>query len=72
MEYYEKTFRKRLKELRKEQGISSDRLGEEIGVCGSAVRRLERGERIPKFTEIIKLCQYFNVSQDYLTGVTDY
>jgi len=52
--------------------ISTDKLGEAIGVCGSAVRRWERGERIPKFTEIIKLSKFFGVSQDYLTGVTDY
>ena len=34
-------------------------------------QRYEKSERLPDTDTLIKLCQYFNVSADYLLGLSD-
>lgn len=65
-------FRVRLKELRLENQLSCDALGKIIGVSHGAVNFWENGINEPKISYLIKLCDYFHVSADYLLGRTDY
>lgn len=66
------TFGERLRSLRKERKISSDQLGDAIGVSGEAVRMWERGTRSPRKMAQLALCDYFGVSMDYLNGRSVY
>ncbi len=62
----------RLRELRKELGISQEELGNKLGVTRAAISRLESGER--KITEqmILAIIRTFNVNEDWLrTGKDD-
>jgi transcriptional regulator with XRE-family HTH domain len=43
----EELFPRRLKQLRIEQGVTQEKLGEAVGVDGRTIRRWERGERWP-------------------------
>lgn len=61
----------RLKELRKEKGISQLRLATELNTSQNTISRYETGEREPGIDELIKIADYFNVSVDYLIGRTD-
>lgn len=61
----------RLKELRKEKGISQLKLAMELNTNQNTISRYETGEREPGINELISLADYFNVSIDYLLGRTD-
>ena len=59
----------RLKQLRKSHGITQDELGEILGVQKAAVCKYETG-RVPLPHEaIVKLCDHFHVTADYLLGI---
>ena len=61
----------RLKELRKEKGISQLKLAMDINTNQNTISRYETGEREPGINELIKLANYFDVSIDYLLERTD-
>lgn len=61
----------RLKELRKQRGISQLKLAMDLGLSQNTVSRYETGEREADYRTLILLGDYFNVSIDYLLGRTD-
>lgn len=56
----------RLKELRKASHLSQEDLGNVLGVQKAAVCKYETGRVALPNEVLIKLCDYFNVSADYL------
>lgn len=58
----------RLKELRKERGISQVKLAMDLCTNQNTISRYENGEREPGIKELIRIADYFNVSIDYLVG----
>lgn len=65
-------FMERLKELRTEKGLSQAQLAKETGLGSTALCYWETGQRIPSALAIITLAKYFQVTTDYLLGVSDY
>ncbi len=65
-------FPERIKELRIERNLSVNELAKEIGVSGAAVSRWENCIRIPNLDNIYNLAKFFDVSADYLIGLTDF
>lgn len=61
----------RIKELRLEKQVSQKTLAQAVGVDKRAVIFWEQGVNEPKATYIKNLAEYFNVSADYLLGITD-
>jgi transcriptional regulator with XRE-family HTH domain len=61
----------RIKELRKEMGLTQLELSERIGVSPSTVGGYEQGVREPDRTMAIKMADLFGCSLDYLMGRTD-
>ena len=61
----------RLYDLRKDKGLSQDELGELLNINKHSISSYERGRSEPPDEIKIILAQYFNVSIDYLLGVTD-
>ena len=64
-------FKTRLRELRLEKGLSQKQLGELIGATYSAISFWETGVNEPKISYVIALCKFFEVSADYLLGLTE-
>ena len=64
-------FAERLKELRNERYLSQMDLALETGLSQSAITTWETGSRQPNSTAIVTLANYFEVSCDYLLGVSD-
>ncbi len=62
----------KLKQLRKEKGVSQKEISSAIGITLSAYSNYEQGIREPSIDIIIKLCKYFKVSADYLIGLEDW
>lgn len=63
---------KRLKELRKEAGLSQAKVGAAIGVSEPTISLYERNLREPSLTTLKKFCDFFDVSADYLIGRVDF
>lgn len=57
--------------LREEKGLTQSQLAEKMGVAYTQIGNWERGERPLKTEAIIKIADFFNVSTDYLLGLTD-
>lgn len=71
-DYDYKAFGARLREVRREAGISQDRLGElvtdDTPISRSAVSQWERGRTAPGYFRMKKLVQIFNVNESWLIG----
>lgn len=65
-------FGQRLRELRKLKGLSQEQVGKELGFSARAYSHYENGERDPSIDTLIKMCRFFEVTADYLIGLTDY
>lgn len=61
-------FAERLKELRKEKGLTQSQVGVHLGMSQQNYRRWGVVERSPSGETLIKLADYFDVSTDYLLG----
>ena len=61
----------RLKELRKERGITQLKIAMDLGLNQNTVSRYETGEREADYKTLISLADYFDVSVDYLLERTD-
>lgn len=65
-------FGERLRQLRLEQGMSSQQaLAEALGVSQSTVANWEGGRREPGFALTERIADYFQVTVDYLLGRSD-
>ena len=59
------TFAEKLQKLRKQNGLSQERLAEKLNVSRQAVSKWEMGT-IPDMENMVKLGRYFDCSLDYL------
>lgn len=64
-------FPERLKELRKEKGVTQKVVADYLGITIKAYCFYELGQRMPPIPTLLKLCEFFGVSSDYLLGRTD-
>ncbi len=64
-------FCQRLKELRSEKGVSQKVVADFLGITVKGYCFYELGQREPSISTLIKLCNYFDVSADYLIGRSD-
>lgn len=65
------TFAARLECMRKRKNISLAALAKKIGITPQSLSLYENAERVPNIEVLYKLAKYFNVSSDYLIGLTD-
>ena len=64
-------FNDRIRDLRKENNFTQKSLGEKMGVAGSQVRKWEITDSYANVPKLIELSKIFNVSTDYILGLTD-
>ena len=64
-------FPKRLKELRLRNGLTQNDLANAIEVGRTTISEYESGKIVPKQEGLLRIANHFNVSVDYLTGVSD-
>lgn len=60
------TQNERVKEIRKELGLTLEKFGEKLGVQKSAISKIERGEVNLSDQMIKSICREYNVNYDYL------
>lgn len=61
----------RLLNLRKDEGLTQDQLGEIIHVNKHSISSYERDKSEPPDEIKLRIAKYFGVSVDYLLGMTD-
>lgn len=61
----------RLRELRKEKGISQLKLALDLSMNQNTISRYETEERQADYKTLIKIADYFDVSIDYLLERTN-
>ena len=62
---------KRIKELRKQVGEKQEELGKMIFSSQTAISHYENGRIKPNVDTIAAIAKHYNVSADYLLGLTD-
>lgn len=62
-------FGKRLKELRKNAGLTQKQLADKIWVTKATISYYEQSERNPSPEILVKLAKVFHVTTDYLLGI---
>lgn len=65
------TFCKRIKELRIENGITQKELADKLQTTNSSVCDWERGRSQPDLKTLTEIAKLFDVSTDYLLGLSD-
>lgn len=64
-------FGDRIRGLREDKDLNQTQLAGLLNTNQKKISRLETGENEPNLQDIKALCNYFNVSSDYLLGLTD-
>jgi len=63
-------FAEILGELRRETGLSQRQSAATLGVSQAVLSHYENGAREPKLDFVVKACDYYQVTSDYLLGRT--
>ena len=61
----------RVKKLRKGRGEQQKDLAEAIGATQASISDIENGRKATSFDKLAAICRHYNVSADYLPGLTD-
>lgn len=64
-------FAQRVREVRKLHNETQKQLGDAIGTKANNVSEIESGKKTTTSEKIAKLCRHYNVSADYLLGLSD-
>ena len=64
-------FSRTLSLLRQERGISQRKAASQLGISQALLSHYENGIREPGLAFVVKACDYYRVSADYLLGRTD-
>lgn len=62
----------RLKELREERGLTQKQLSAQLGLNSVTYLHYEKAQREPPLAVLVQMAQFFEVTTDYLLGLTEY
>ena len=66
----ESDLSERLKHLRKSKNLTQEHFAEIIGVSRTAVAKWENGYAEPTLQNIVRISEMFDISSDYLLGIS--
>lgn len=58
-------------DLMEKAGVSAYKLSKDTNIPDSLLSNYKTGKKVPTSENLVKIAQYFNVSTDYLLGLTD-
>ena len=65
------TFGEKIKNLREDAEITQQHLGQAINATQRKISYIESDKFEPSLSDIVALCKFFNVSADYLLGLSE-
>ena len=60
------SFGEKLRNLREDRDLSQEKLGEKINMTQRKISYLERNQFEPSISDIVAICNFFNISADAL------
>ena len=67
----EKNYVERIRELREDNDLKQKEVAEYLGTTQQVYSRYEKGENEMPIRHIIALAKFYNVTTDYILGVSD-
>ena len=64
-------YRTRLRNVREDRDLTQSDIGSILNKSQQGYNHIETGRAELKIDDLIKLCQYYNLSADYLIGLTN-
>ncbi len=64
----QKTFAQNLSELRRRSGLSQRKAAADLKISQALLSHYENGAREPGLNFVCRVCDYYNVTADYLLG----
>ena len=61
----------RIRAARNEKHLTQQELADKVDLVKGSISAYEKSLKYPSVEVLIKLCNYFNVSSDYLLGLSD-
>lgn len=66
-----KDYRNRLRSIREDRDYTQAEIGKVLQKSQQGYNHIEAGRAELKIDDLIKLCEFYNVSADYLIGLSD-
>ena len=63
-------YRTRIKEVREDRDLTQKQIGQIINKSQQGYNHIEAGRAELKINDLIALCKYYNLSADYLIGLS--
>ena len=64
-------YRKRLRDIREDKDMTQTDIGTLLGKSQQGYNHIEAGRAELKIDDLVKLCRFYNLSADYIIGLTD-
>lgn len=64
-------YRERLRNIREDRDLTQAELGRLLNKSQQGYNHIEAGRAELKIDDLVKLCKFYNLSADYLIGLTD-
>ena len=64
-------YRERLRNIREDRDLTQAELGKVLDKSQQGYNHIETGRAELKIDDLVKLCQFYNLSADYLIGLTN-
>lgn len=64
-------YRTRIKEVREDRDLTQKQIGQIINKSQRGYNHIEAGRAELKINDLIALCKYYNLSADYLIGLSN-
>ena len=64
-------YRARLRNIREDHDLTQAELGQILNKSQQGYNHIEAGRAELKIDDLVKLCKFYNLSADYLIGLTD-
>ena len=64
-------YRQRIRNIREDSDLTQSQIGKLLNKSQQGYNHIEAGRAELKIEDLIKLCKFYNLSADYLIGLTD-
>jgi transcriptional regulator with XRE-family HTH domain len=64
-------FKDKIRAMREDRDLNQTELGKILGMNQMKISRMETGTAEPSLADLVALCQFYDVSADYLLGLPE-
>lgn len=64
-------YRKRLRDIREDRDLTQAEIGQILNKSQQGYNHIETGRAELRMDDLVKLCRFYNLSADYIIGLTN-